>query len=182
MEYIQVHDKRFKLYIPEADLQATVQHLAKEVSADLRDKNPIVMPILNGAFYFASDLLKEIDFDPEVSFVKMSSYVGTHSSGMVKELIGFPENVEGRHILLVEDIVESGISMKYTLDQLQKYNPASIRICTFFHKPHLFHMNFKLDYIGMNIADEFIVGYGLDYNGLGRTYKDVYILSDFTKE
>lgn len=176
MESVKIHDKNFKKYISEDEIRQIVRRLAGEISDRFRSLNPLVMPILNGSFIFAADLLREIDFDPQISFVKYSSYSGTQSTGVVKQLIGFPESVQGRHILLVEDIIESGISMRYTLQQLQGQNPASVAICTFLHKPDLFDKSFPIDLIGKNIPNDFIVGYGLDYNGLGRTLKDVYVL------
>ena len=178
MEKIQVLDKQFKLFIPEAEIAAIVANIAHQVSVDLKGGNPLLMPILNGSFLFAADLVRAMDFDCEVSFVKMSSYAGTQSSGTVKQLIGFPESVKGRDILLIEDIIETGISMEYTLKQLQVLQPSSIRICTFFFKPGMFEKQFKIDYVGKRIGDEFIVGYGLDYNGYGRLYKDVYVLDE----
>ncbi len=175
---IQVLDKRFKPYITCSELAAIVKNLAARISDDYRDKCPLVMPILNGSIFFAADLLRAMDIDVEVSFVKMASYDGTQTSGQVKELIGFSENVAGRHVLLVEDIVETGISMEYTLHHLHALNPASVRICSLVFKPHLFHKDFKIDYVGREIGNAFIVGYGLDYNGYGRTYKDIYVLDE----
>ena len=176
MKTIQVLDKKFRLYIPQSEIAETVGRLAARLSDDMRGMDPLFMPILNGSFLFAADLLRAMDYDCEVSFVKMSSYSGTQTTGRVKELIGFPESVEGRHIVLVEDIVETGISMRYTLDQLARLHPASVRICTFFLKPRMFDNAFAIDYVGREIGDEFIVCYGLDYNGHGRTYRDVYVL------
>lgn len=178
MDTVQIHDKFFRKYISESEIGEIVSRLAGELSADYHDLNPIVIPILNGSFVFAADLLRAIDFDPQISFVKYSSYSGTQSTGVVKKLIGFPESVENRHVLLLEDIIESGISMKCTLQQLRDLHPASIRICTFLHKPNLFDGSFPIDYIGKCIPNDFIVGYGLDYNGLGRTLKSVYVIDD----
>lgn len=178
METICLHNKVFKKYLLENEIQNIIARLASEISRDLRDANPLAVPILNGSFIFAADLLRAIDFDMEVSFVKYSSYSGTQSSGVVKQLVGFPESVRNRNVLIIEDIVESGISMRYALEQLAALEPASVRICTFFHKPNLFHEEFKMDYIGKVIPDDFIVGYGLDYDGRGRCYRDVYVLSE----
>lgn len=175
METIQILDKKFKPYMQGAEIAGIVNELAARLTADYRGKFPLVMPILNGTIFFAADLLRAMDVECEVSFVKMSSYAGTQSSGQVKELIGFSENVAGRDVLLVEDIIETGISMEFTLKQLAALKPASVRICTLMFKPNMFHKDFKIDYIGREIGDDFIVGYGFDYNGHGRTYKDIYV-------
>lgn len=177
MENVKIHDKYFKKYILDTEIQQIVRRLAGEISNRFRSLNPLVMPILNGSFIFAADLLREIDFDPQISFVKYSSYEGTQSTGVVKQLIGFPESVKDRHVLLVEDIIESGISMRYTLQQLHTLQPASVSICTFLHKPELFDNSFPIDFIGKSIPNDFIVGYGLDYNGLGRTLKHIYVIN-----
>lgn len=178
MNTIQVLDKKFKPYIKADEVAGIVNRLASRLSDDYRDRSPLMIPILNGTIFFAADLLRAMDIDCEVSFVKMSSYDGIQTSGQVKELIGFTEKVTGRDIVLIEDVVETGISMDYTLKQLWALKPASVRICTLVFKPNMFQKNFKIDYIGREIGDAFIVGYGFDYNGYGRTYKDIYVLDD----
>lgn len=178
MSTIQVHDKRFKTYLPAAEIAREVARLAQELGRDFRGKDPLFIPILNGAFMFASDLLRALDFDVEIAFVKYASYEGTNTTGVVKELIGFPESVRGRHVVLVEDVVDTGISMAHTLERVQAMQPASVSVCTFFFKPDKFVKHFKIDYIGRTIPNDFILGYGLDYNGLGRTYADVYVLDE----
>lgn len=178
MSQIQVLDKKFKLYISEKEIVSIVKALAERLSEDYKGKFPLMVPILNGTIFFAADLLRALDFDCEVSFVKMSSYSGTQTTGQVKQLIGFPENIEGRDVVLIEDVIETGISMDYTLKQLYALKPASVRICTLVFKPNMFQKKFKIDYIGREIGDDFIVGYGFDYNGHGRTYKDVYVLDE----
>lgn len=175
---IQVLDKKFKTYIPAAEVAEIVKGLAAKLSEDYKGRFPLMMPILNGTIFFAADLLRAMEIDSEVSFVKMSSYAGTQSSGQVKELIGFNENVKGRDVVLIEDVIETGISMDYTLKRLWEMKPASVKICTLVFKPHMFQKDFKIDYIGKEIGDAFIVGYGFDYNGHGRTYKDIYVLDE----
>ena len=175
---IQVLDKQFKPYITEKEIGEIVKGLADRLSADYKGRFPLMMPILNGTIFFAADLLRTMSIDSEVSFVKMSSYSGTQSTGQVKELIGFSENVSGRDVVLVEDVIETGISMEYTLKRLWELKPASVKICTLVFKPNMFQKDFKIDYIGREIGDDFIVGYGFDYNGHGRTYKDIYVLSE----
>lgn len=175
---IQVLDKQFKPYITEKEIGEIVKGLADRLSADYKGRFPLMMPILNGTIFFAADLLRAMSIDSEVSFVKMSSYAGTQNTGQVKELIGFSENVSGRDVVLVEDVIETGISMEYTLKRLWELKPASVKICTLVFKPNMFQKDFKIDYIGREIGDDFIVGYGFDYNGHGRTYKDIYVLSE----
>lgn len=175
-EIIQVNDKQFRLYIPREEIQKEVKRVAGEIFRDFKDKDPIIIAELNGSFMFMTDLVRELDMDTEVAFVRYTSYEGMQSSGTVKRVMGFPESVKGRHVIIVEDIVETGISMDYTLEDLKKLEPASVSVCSFFFKPNCFKRSFKVDYIGREIEDEFIVGYGLDYNGRGRGYSDVYIL------
>ena len=127
---------------------------------------------------FAADLCRVLDFDAELSFLKYTSYNGTHSTGTVKKTLGFPEKVKGRHVLIVEDIIDTGLSMKYALEELKKMGPSGISICTFFFKPDSFKEDYKIDYVGKLIANDFIVGYGMDYNQHGRFYKDVYVIDE----
>ncbi len=178
MEKIQVSDKRFKLYMTETEIQTIIERLASDISRDFRDRNPILCPILTGSFIFAADLIRRLDFDAPVSFVRYSSYSGTSSTGQVIESLGFPASCQGRHVILIEDIIDTGISMQFVLERLQLLNPASITICTFLFKPGCFKKNYKIDYIGKEIPDDFIVGYGLDYNGLGRKYPDIYTIDN----
>jgi hypoxanthine phosphoribosyltransferase len=173
---IKVKDKEFKLYLSQVEIQQIVKELAKEISEDLKDENPLMLPVLNGSFIFASDLLREMDIDAEVSFIKMSSYSGTQSTGNAKQLIGLNEDISGRTIVLIEDIIDTGISMEILLNQLRQYNPKMILICTLLFKPGKFQKDYSIHYIGKQIEDEFIVGYGLDYDGLGRKYSEIYQL------
>lgn len=177
-EIITVLDKQFKLYMSQSEILECVKNVAAQMSRDLKDKDPILCPILTGSYMFVADLTRHLDFDPQISFVRYSSYAGTQSTGHVKPILGFSEKCRGRDVVIVEDIVDSGISMEYMLDELRKLEPASIRICTFFFKPGNFQKNFKIDYIGKSIPNDFILGYGLDYDGMGRTYPDIYVLND----
>ena len=176
MEKIQVLDKTFRLYMPEAEIQATVKRLADELSRDFKGKDAIFCPVLTGSFLFVADLVREMDFDAQVSFVRYTSYEGLESTGEVTKVMGFPDRCTGRDVIIVEDIVDSGISMEFMINELKKREPASISICSFFFKPGNFKKDFKIDYVGKSIANDFIVDYGLDYSGQGRTYRDVYIL------
>ena len=175
MEKIQVLDKTFQLYMPEAEIQATVKRLGSELSHDFKGKDPIFCPVLTGSYLFVADLTRALDFDAQVSFVRYTSYEGLESTGEVTKVMGFPDRCTGRDVIIVEDIVDSGISMEFMINELKKREPASISICTFFYKPGNFKKNYRIDYVGKEIPDDFIVGYGLDYDGMGRTYRDIYV-------
>lgn len=175
---ITVHDKNFKLYMPEAEIKAVVDEVAQRISHDLKDKNPLFCPTLTGAFMFMTDLARALDFDAETYFVKYSSYSGMSSTGHVRADLPFPAKCKGRHVVIVEDIVDTGITMEAMLAELQKLEPAGIYIASFFFKPGSFTKNFKIDYIGRPIPNDFILGYGLDYDNFGRFYKDVYVVEN----
>lgn len=175
---IKVLDKEFEVYMPEAEIQQVVRRVAAEISNDYRDKNPVLCAVLNGSFMFMSDLVRNLDFDAESCFVKYRSYCGMQSTGKVTADLPFPEKLAGRHVIVVEDIIDTGITMEALLDELRKLNPASIAIASFFFKPGSFQKGYKIDYIGREIPNDFIVGYGLDYNGYGRCYRDIYVVAD----
>lgn len=175
---MKVRDKYFKPYMSGKEIADIVASLAKQLNHDLRDKDPLFLGVLNGSFIFASDLLRAIDFDAQISFIKMSSYSGTSTTGTVKQLIGINEDLTGRTLVIVEDIVETGISMEKLLAMLREKNPADIKICTLFFKPGKFQKDFKIDYIGKNIGDDYIVGYGFDYNGYGRNLDQIYVIDN----
>lgn len=175
---VTVHDKQFKLYMPESEIKEVVNQVACNISHDLKDKNPLFCPTLTGAFMFMTDLARALDFDAETYFVKYCSYCGMSSTGHVKSYLPFPDKCKGRHVIIVEDIVDTGITMETMLEELRKKEPAGISIATFFFKPDSFKKNFKIDYIGRSIPNDFILGYGLDYDNLGRFYKDVYVLAN----
>lgn len=175
---IQIKDKRFKIFIPAEELKASVKALAARISADYKGKDPILCPQLSGSFIFAADLVRELDFDAQLSFVKYTSYEGTQSTGVVTPQLGFSEDCRGRDVIIVEDIVETGISMEYTIAELKKMEPRSIAICTMFFKPGRLQRDIHVDYVGKEIPDEFILGYGLDYDGYGRTLADLYVLAE----
>jgi hypoxanthine phosphoribosyltransferase len=152
----------------------TINRVAKEITADMEGKQPLFICILNGSFIFAADLLKEIQLPCEVSFVKMASYAGTDTTGDVKELIGFGEEIAGRDVIIIEDIVDSGNTMEKVVQRLNESKVKSLKIATLFYKPAAYKKNIPLTYVGLEIPNDFIVGYGLDYDGLGRNLKDIY--------
>lgn len=177
-ETIQLHGRRFRRHISSKELAETVQRLAGSIDAHYCGKLPLICPVLTGSFIFAADLSRAIHTDHEMAFVQYTSYEGMQSSGTVNKRLPFDKRCEGRHVIIVEDIVESGICMSHMLADLQEMHPASIAICTLFFKPNRFQGNFPIDYIGFSIPDDFIVGYGLDYDGAGRQYPDLYILDE----
>ena len=176
MDSIKIKDKSFRVSIPEAEIKTRVKALAEQMSKDLEGKNPIFLAVLNGAFIFVADLMREMTIPCEISFVKLASYQGTTSTGKVKEVFGINENLSGRTVVIVEDIVESGQTMKQMIESLGTRNPASVQICTLFFKPEKLKEELTLDYVAFRIPDDFILGYGLDYDGLGRELKDVYTI------
>ena len=176
METIKINDKRFKISIPEAEIQDRIKMVAAQISKDMEGKNPLFLGVLNGAFMFAADLMRAMTIPCEISFVKLASYQGTTSTGTIKEVIGINENLSGRTVVIVEDIVESGATMKRMIEQLGTRNPASVHICTLFFKPDKLKEDLKLDYVAFRIPDDFIVGYGLDYDQGGRGLKDIYTI------
>lgn len=176
---IQLHDKKFKIMIPAEEIDRAVSAVAERVREDYKEiDTPVFLGVLNGSFMFMSDLIKKLDFNCELSFVKLSSYTGDHTTGEVKTLIGLNNNLKGRHVIIVEDIVDTGESMEHMIDLLKAYEPASIRMCTLFFKPAAYRKTMPVDYCAMEIGNEFIVGYGLDYNQLGRNFKDIYVVTE----
>ena len=174
MKTVKVLDKEFSLYIPQENIEAAIQHVADQINHDMDGQNPLFLVVLNGAFMFASELFKRLTIPCEISFVKLSSYSGTETTNVVRELIGLDHSLEGRHVVLVEDIVDTGHTMKYTLEKLRQLHAVDARIATLFFKPASFHYDFPINYKGMDISNEFIVGYGLDYNQQGRNLPDIY--------
>ena len=174
MKTVKIKDKEFAINIPSGEIQEFVQHVADQINHDLCNDNPLFVIILNGSFMFAGDLFKKVNFPCEISFIKLSSYVGTESTSEVKTLIGINENIKGRKIVIVEDIIDTGITIDHLLNQFKKIGPSEIKIATLLFKPNAFQKNFKIDYIGKKIPNDFIIGYGLDYDGYGRNLPDIY--------
>ena len=176
MKKIKVKDLEFSVSIPAEELDKATQKVADEINRDLKGKTPLFLVILNGAFMFAADLFKKINIECEVSFVKLSSYVGTKTTSTVRELIGLDEVLKDRYVVIVEDIIDTGITMENTIQKLKHLEAADVRIATLLFKPDAFQKDYPIDYIGMEIPNEFIVGYGLDYDGLARNLPDIYTL------
>jgi len=174
MHTIQIKDKQFSLSIPEVEIQAAVRRVAEDINRDIADKNPLFICVLNGAFMFAGDLMKTVNFPCEITFIKLSSYEGLYTTGAVKEIIGLNESVVGRNVVVVEDIVDTGITMERILSSLRAKGAKDIRVATFLQKPDALQRDIRVDYVAMKIPNDFIVGYGLDYDGYGRNLKDIY--------
>lgn len=174
MSRIKVHDKEFELYIPQDQIERAISKLADEINRDMAGKNPLFLIVLNGAFMFAAELFKHVNIECEISFVKLSSYSGTTSTSVVRELIGLDHSISGRNIVLVEDIIDTGLTMLFTKEKLRKLEANDVKIATLLFKPQAFEQDFHIDYIGMEIPNDFIVGYGLDYNEHARNLPDIY--------
>ena len=174
MSTIKILDRNFKIYLSEWQIQHAVLSIAQKINNELMGQEPLFICILNGSFMFASDLFKEIVFPAQLTFMKVSSYEGTQNSGIMKQLIGLDENIEGRNIVLIEDIIDTGLTIKYLLDELNLMKPASIKIATLLLKPEALKFNIKPDYVGFEVTNNFLVGYGLDYNSYGRNLKNIY--------
>ncbi|NPD91925.1 hypoxanthine phosphoribosyltransferase [Xylanibacter muris] len=178
MSIIKVKDKRFETSIPEAEIKQRVKEVAGMINKDMAGKNPLLLAVLNGSFIFAADLMREITIPCEISFVKLASYQGTQSTGVIKEVIGINEDLSGRSVIIVEDIVESGLTMKRMIETIGTRNPADVRICTLLLKPEKLKVDLDIDYVAFRIPNDFILGYGLDYDQQGRQLKDIYTLKE----
>jgi len=177
MERINLHDKEFRIFIPFSKIEEGIKAVAQKLNRDYKGKGaPLFLAVLNGSFMFAADLLKHIDFQCEISFIKLSSYSGTSTTGEIKELLGITTAVKGRDVIVLEDIVDTGNTIVELHKILQDKEAASVKICTLLLKPESYHKDLPVDYTAIEIPNDFIVGYGLDYDELGRQYKDIYVL------
>ncbi len=176
MSIVKVKDKTFRTFIPEAEILQRVKAVADKLNEDMKDKNPLFLAVLNGSFMFAADLMRMITIPCEISFVKLASYQGTTSTGKIKEVIGINEELKGRTVVIVEDIVDTGFTMKRMLEQLGTRDPESLHICTMLVKPGKLQVPLNIEYAAMEIPNDFIVGYGLDYDQQGRNLRDIYTI------
>ena len=174
METLQVKDKKFAISIPEREILRQVKRVADEINRDLVETEPLFLAVLNGAFMFAADLMKEVKLSSEIQFIKLASYEGTTSTGSITEMIGLSVSVEGRDVVIVEDIIDSGLTMKHLIETLQQKNPRSISICSLLVKPGNLKVDLDVKYRCFDIPNDFILGYGLDYDGFGRNTRDIY--------
>lgn len=176
MKEIRILDKSFREYLTEDTIQQRIKELAQQVNNELAGKEVVFLGILNGAFLFAADLFRQINFPARISFVKLASYQGTSSSGSIKELIGWNEDIRDKTIVVIEDIVDTGNTLELIVGELVVRKAAEVKIATMLYKPHAYTKNISLDYIGFEIPNDFVVGYGLDYDGFGRNLPSVYTL------
>ncbi|MBP5513833.1 MAG: hypoxanthine phosphoribosyltransferase [Bacteroidaceae bacterium] len=173
---IKVKDKSFTVSIPSDRIQAEVKRVAEQINKDYEGQSPIFLAVLNGSFVFAADLLREVTLPCEVSFVRLASYQGVSTTGQIREIMGLNLDITGRPIIIVEDIVDTGLTMAHMLETLKTHNPSSIDICTLLLKPGKLQVDLDIRYCCLQIPNDFIVGYGLDYDGFGRNTKDIYTL------
>ncbi len=177
MSVIQVNDKKFQPYISAAEIDVRIKALATQMNGDYNGKRPIFIAILNGSFMFASDLFKEITIDAEICFIKLASYKGTRSTGNVITSIGLDEPLKDRHVVIIEDIVDTGNTLHKFLPQLYNQQPASLKIAALLHKPEAMEHDIVIDYLGFSVPNKFLLGFGLDYDGLGRNLAEIYQLT-----
>ncbi len=178
MEKVRILDKQFRLFITPEEIRDIVREMAGKINRDLAGKEVIFVGILNGVFIFAADLFRQIHLDARITFLRLASYQGTQSTGRVKQLIGLSEDLKDRTVVVIEDIVDTGTTLDHIIRQLNSFQPAEIRIATLLLKPEVYHHNIPLDYVGKEIPNRFIIGYGLDYDGYGRNLEGIYVLED----
>ena len=176
MSIVKIKDKTFETSITEEQIKQRVKEVAQQISKDMEGKNPLLIGVLNGSFMFAADLMREITIPCEISFVKLASYEGILSTGKVTEVMGLSEDISGRTVIIVEDIIDTGRTMHQMLNSLSVRRPASLHICTLFVKPDKLEEPIDIDYVAFSIPNDFIVGYGLDYDQKGRGLKEIYTL------
>jgi hypoxanthine phosphoribosyltransferase len=176
MELLKVHDKQFKPYISAEQINEQVKRIAAEINTDYKDRKPLFIAILNGAFMFASDLFKEITIEAEICFIKLASYKGVASTGQVVTAIGLDVDIVGREVIIIEDVIDTGKTLSHFLPQLKHHHPSSLKVAALLHKPEASIYDIKINYLGFTVPDNFLIGYGLDYDGLGRNIREIYQL------
>ena len=176
MESVTIREKKFIIALTAEEIQRRISELGKQISKDLQGKRPLFICVLNGSFMFAADLFKHISTEAEIAFIKVSSYAGTQSTGEVKHLMGITEILSGRTVVVVEDIVDTGDTAVYLLDEIRKQNPEKILFASLLLKPNALKHPIHIDYLGFEVPNDFLIGYGLDYDGLGRNFQEIYKL------
>ncbi len=178
MDRIRLRDKEFELFIPEEEIKEAIARVAGRIRADVKDTRPLFVGILNGAFMFAAELMRQLDEPYEITFARYSSYKGTRTTGIVREIMPVQADVKGRTLVLIEDIIDTGFTMQYVMDKLRKDGAADVKLATLLFKPDSLKCALIPDYVGIRIPNDFIVGYGLDYDEMGRGYRDIYKIID----
>ncbi len=178
MKKIVIQGKEFELSIMSVNIKSSIERLAFEINQDYSGKDILFIGILNGSCIFAADLIRKIKLPCQISFVKLSSYFNKESAGTVKELIGLNENISGRDVIILEDIVDSGMTIESVISRFKTKNPGSLKIATLLFKPQAYQKSLKIDYVGLEMPNGFLIGYGLDYNGYGRNLEDIYVLKE----
>lgn len=178
MSEIQVNNRKFHPYLTADQIDLEITRLAELINNDYAGKRPLFIAILNGSFMFASDLFKKITIDAEISFIKLASYKGTRSTGHVITSIGLDESLKDRHVIILEDIVDTGKTLQQFLPQLHDQRPASLKIAALLHKPDALLHPIRIDYLGFEVPNKFLLGFGLDFDGLGRNLKEIYQLAE----
>ncbi|MEI3341627.1 MAG: hypoxanthine phosphoribosyltransferase [Coprobacter fastidiosus] len=178
MDTIQIKDKTFRPYIRREEIKAAIEKIAARINNELAGENPLFICVLNRAFVFAADLLREITIESEITFMRMKSYSGTQSTGVVKIIHGLDEDIKDRTVIVVEDIIDTGFTMQRIINQLKEREPKQVKIATLLFKPKALKCDVHVDYAALEIPNDFIVGYGLDYDEQGRNLKDIYVIAD----
>lgn len=174
---IIIEDKSFEIYLSSTEIKTRINQIGEQITREFAGKDLVILGVLNGAFIFLADLCRSIDLPLVCSFIKLSSYHGTESTGEIRSILGLDQELKGKNVIIVEDIVDSGLSMEYLIKTLSDYHPAQIAIATLLFKPEAFRFKYPIDYVGFEIPNKFVVGYGLDYDGFGRNLPDIYQLS-----
>ena len=177
MKTVSLLDRKFKMSIGRSQIRNTIEHIADRINSDYEGKEILFVAVLNGAFMFAADLVRKVKPPCRISFVKVASYQGDSSEGIIRELIGLKEDLNGKHVILVEDIVDTGFTLDHVMRQIKStYKPASIAVASLLFKPQSYRKSIVIDYVGIEIPNDFVVGWGLDYNGYGRNLEDIYVI------
>lgn len=174
MKKIKILDKEFRLAMANVHIKRAVEDIASQINNDYKDQDILFLSILNGSFMFTAELMKKINLNCRISFIKVRSYSGDSSTGKVMDVIGLTEKIEGQHVIILEDIVDTGTTLSHLYVELKKQNPASLKIASLLFKPLSYQKSLKIDYVGIEMANEFLVGFGLDYDGYGRNFEDIY--------
>ena len=178
MKKVKLHDKHFKLFMDYEIIISKIEDLVNVLNLTYSEKKPIFLCVLNGSFLFASELIKRFNHECEVSFVKLSSYQGVSSTGLVKNLLGINDDLKGRNIIIVEDIVDTGNTIYSVTQEIKKHKPKSIEVATLLFKPKAYQKKLPINYPAIKVGNEFLVGFGLDYNGIGRNLEDIFIIEE----